>query len=131
MEVLVIVIILVLEESMGVDILKEKFTLADVVNELPAFVDHHIANCLLIYLLKLLLSDLQRVDEDKGETSGKHVLQANEVLNLSSYVIQEEVASDLDPEFIPPSNSKKSSSFLDLLPALNPTYFSKMARLFL
>ena len=123
LEVLVVMVILVLEESMGIDILKEKFTLANTVNELPALIDHHIANCLLIYLLKLLLSDLQRVDEDIRKTSGKDVLQGNEVLSLSSYVINEEVASDLDPEFIPPSYSKKASSFLDLLPALQPTYF--------
>ena len=123
MEVLVVVIILVFEESVSVDVLKEKFILADVVNELAAFVDNHIADSLFVYLLKLLLGDLQRVDEDVRKASGKHVFQGNEVLSLSSYVVCEQVASDLDPKLIPPSNSKEASSFLNLLPALHTIYF--------
>ena len=74
LETLVALIILVLEESMSVDILKEKFTLADVVDELTAFINNKIASWLFVYLLKLLLADLQRVDEDVREASGKHIL---------------------------------------------------------
>lgn len=123
MEVLVVVVILVLEESVGVDVLKEKFILTDVVNELSAFANHHVADCLLVYLLKLLLSDLQGVDEDVREASGKHVFQGDKVLRLSSYVIREQVASDLNPKFVPPSDSEEASSFLHLLPALHSSYF--------
>ena len=123
LETLVALIILVLEESMSVDILKEKFTLADVVDELTAFINNKIASWLFVYLLKLLLADLQRVDEDVREASGKHILQSQEILNFSSYVIQEQVASDLDPELISPSNSEEASGFFDLLPALRPNYF--------
>ena len=74
LEALIALIILVLEESMSVDILKEKFNLADVVDELTAFINHEIASWLFIYLLKLLLADLQGVDEDIREASGKHIL---------------------------------------------------------
>ena len=74
LEALIALIILVLEESMSVDILKKKFTLADVVDELTAFINNMIASWLFVYLLKLLLADLQGVDEDVREASGKHIL---------------------------------------------------------
>ena len=69
LEALIALIILVLKESMSVDILKKKFTLADVVDELTAFINNMIASWLFVYLLKLLLADLQGVDEDVREAS--------------------------------------------------------------
>ena len=49
--------------------MKEKFTLADVVDELTAFINNMIASWLFVYLLKLLLADLQGVDEDVRQAS--------------------------------------------------------------
>lgn len=108
---------------MGVYVLEEKLTFADVVNKLPAFVHHNIANCLFVHLLQLLLADFQRVDEDIWEASRKNTPQSQEVFNSSHDVFQEQVASDLDPQFVSSSNPKETPSFLNLLPALKPTYF--------
>jgi hypothetical protein len=60
-----------LEEAMRVEALQQKLVLADVVDELAALVDQLHSHCLLIYLLQLLLSDFQWVDEDEGERFGQ------------------------------------------------------------
>jgi hypothetical protein len=60
-----------LEEAMRVEALQQKLVLADVVDELAALVDQLHSHCLFIYLLQLLLSDFQRVDEDEGERFGQ------------------------------------------------------------